>query len=419
MEYGLLGEKLGHSFSPFIHSQLADYVYELCELPTPDAVREFFRRREFRGVNVTIPYKKVALELCDEVDGAARTIGAVNTVINDNGRLKGYNTDYPGILYMAARIGVSFQDKVVLVLGTGGTCATVTAVARDAGAKEVLWASRSGRDGVLTYEQAAQRDDVQILFNASPAGMYPQNGTCLVDLAWFPRLEAVLDAVYNPLETELLRRARERGLPCSNGLPMLVAQGKLAAEYFLGHALPDAETERVLAALRADRANLVLIGMPSCGKTSLGKACARLLSKQFVDLDEQIERQAGRPIADILQPGREKPFRDLESQVAAAFAKGCGQVLSTGGGVVLREENVAALRQNSVIIYLDRPLDALIPGGGRPLSQTKAALADQLARRGPLYQAACHLRVENEGEFGAVAQAIKEAFYEVLNSQRP
>lgn len=419
MEYGLLGEKLGHSFSPFIHGQLADYVYELCELPTPDAVREFFRRREFKGVNVTIPYKKVALEACDEVDAAARAIGAVNTVVNDHGRLRGYNTDYPGILYMAKRIGVSFKDKVVLVLGTGGTCATVTAVARDAGAKEVLWASRTGKDGALTYEQAAARGDVDILFNASPAGMYPHNGTCLVELDWFPRLAAVIDAVYNPLETELLRRAREKGIPCTNGLPMLVAQGKLAAEYFLGRPLPDAETERVLAALRADRANLVLIGMPSCGKTSLGKACARLLGKQFVDLDEQLEKRAGKPISAILRPGDEGEFRDLESQVTAEFAKRCGQVLSTGGGVVLRAENVAALRQNGVVVYVDRPLEHLTPGGGRPLSQTRNLLADQFARRAPLYKAACHIRVENAREFAAVARDIQEAFYEVLASQRP
>ncbi len=418
MDCGLIGAKLGHSFSPLIHSRLADYDYQLVELPDEADARAFFARRDFRGVNVTIPYKKLALEACDEVDPSAAAIGAVNTVVNRGGRLVGYNTDYDGFAYTARRRGISFRDRVVLVLGTGGTSGTVAAVARAAGAKQVLFASRTGKNGALTYEQAAGRADVDLIVNASPAGMYPDTTACLADPGRYPRLAGVLDVIYNPLHTALLQRAEALGVPCSNGLPMLVAQAKYAAERFTQSPIPDARIEDIYREVKADRANLVLVGMPSCGKSSLGKACAKSLGKPYVDLDEQLEQRAGRPIGDILRPGDEKPFRDLESQVTADFAKEGGQVLSTGGGVVLRPENVAALRQNGVVVFVDRPLADLVPGGGRPLSQTREALAAQYAARLPLYQAACHARVENTGEFYAVAKAIQEAFYEVLRSER-
>lgn len=419
MEYGLIGRKLGHSFSKIIHARLFDYDYRMVELPDEEAVAEFFKKRDFKGTNVTIPYKKEALAACDEVEPAARALGAVNTVVNRGGRLYGYNTDYAGFAYMARRTGIDFAGRTVLVLGTGGTAGTVAAVARDGGAKEVLFASRTGKNGALTYEQAAARRDVALILNASPAGMYPNGDTCLVDLANYPALEGVLDAVYNPLETVLLAQAAARGLPRSNGLPMLVAQAKFAAEHFTGLPVPDEKVERIIAGVRADRANLVLIGMPSCGKTSLGKACARALGKEFVDLDTEIERRAGKPIRDILRPGHEGLFRDLEAAVTADFAARGGQVIATGGGVVLRGENTAALRRNGVVVFVDRPLERLVPGGVRPLSQTRDALAAQYAARLPLYSAACHARVANGGAFADTEQAIEEAFYEVLRSERP
>lgn len=418
MEYGLIGQKLGHSFSKPIHEALGGYVYDLVPLPDEDAARAFFASRDFRAVNVTIPYKQLALAACDEVDEKAAAIGAVNTVINRSGRLYGYNTDYAGFAYMTKRAGIAFQNRTVLLLGTGGTSRTVTAVARDQGAKEILLASRSGKNGALSYEDAMKRKDVEVVVNVSPAGMYPNNGECLLDLTAFPRLEAVADVVYNPFHTALLQQAEALGVRCVNGLSMLVAQAKYAAEYFTDKKIPDGEIESIYRDLRAKQANLVLIGMPSCGKTSLGKACAKLLGKRFVDLDAEIERQEGRPISQILAPGKETYFRDVESRVTAQFARESGQVLSTGGGVVLREENVAALRQNGVVVYIDRPLQDLQPGGARPLSQSRQALEAQYAVRAPLYQKACHAKVNNDAPFYTVADRVKERFYEVLDCER-
>ncbi|WP_367925642.1 shikimate kinase [uncultured Ruthenibacterium sp.] len=419
MEYGLIGKKLGHSFSKPIHEALAGYSYELFPLPDEDAVRAFFAQRSFKAVNVTIPYKQLALALCDEVDEKAASIGAVNTVVNRGGRLYGYNTDYAGFLYMTKRAGIDFANRTVLLLGTGGTSRTVSAVVRDEGAKEVLFASRSGRDGALRYDQAMQRKDVDVVVNVSPAGMYPDNGTCLVDLGAFPNLAAVADVVYNPAQTALLCQAQRLGVRAAGGLPMLVAQAKYAAEYFSDKKIPDEKIEPILKELRAKQMNLVLIGMPSCGKSSLGKACAKLLGKRFVDLDAEIEREEGRPIPEILAPGNETYFRDVESRVTAHLAKESGQVLSTGGGVVLRKENVDALRQNGVVVYIDRPLQDLRPGGNRPLSQSTQALAAQYAVRAPLYEQACHATVKNDAPFYTVADRIKERFYEVLDRERP
>ena len=418
MEYGLIGQKLGHSFSKPIHEALGGYSYQLTPLPDEDSARAFFAARDFRAVNVTIPYKQLALACCDEVDPRAAAIGAVNTVVNRDGRLLGYNTDYAGFLYMLRRAGISLRGRTVLLLGTGGTSRTVAAVARDEGAKEVLFASRSGKNGALTYDRAMERRDVEVVINVSPAGMYPNNGECLVDLSVFPGLCAVADVVYNPFHTALLQQAEALGVRSAGGLPMLVAQAKYAAEYFMNKKLPDEEIEPICRNLRAAQANLVLIGMPSCGKSSLGKACAKLLGKRFVDLDEEIERQEGRPISQILSPGNETYFRDVESRVTAQFAKESGQVLSTGGGVVLRPQNVAALRQNGAVVYIDRPLEALQPGGVRPLSQSREALAAQYAARAPLYERACHAKVNNDAPFYTVADRVKERFYEILDCER-
>lgn len=420
MEYGLIGKTLGHSFSKPIHEALGGYPYELKELPDEAAVRAFFTARRFRAVNVTIPYKGLALALCDEVSEEAKAIGAVNTVVNRGGRLFGYNTDFGGFRLLVRHRGVSLAGKTVLILGTGATQRTVRAVCTAEGAAQVLCASRSAKPGALRYEQAAARQDVNVIINASPAGMYPNNGTCLVDLAApgaFPALEAVFDVVYNPLRTRLLQMAEARGVPCAGGLLMLVAQAKYAAELFLGRPMAEQRILEVYRSLLAEKAGLALVGMPSCGKTGVGKALAKALKKPFVDADAELVRRAGRPISEILQPGNEGPFRQMEAAVTADLAKRGGAVLATGGGVVLREENVRALRENYVVLYLDRPLALLKPGGGRPLSTTRGALEKQLAVRRPLYEAACHARVENAGSFEAAVAAAKEAFYEVLDCE--
>ena len=418
MEYGLIGGRLGHSYSKLIHEELADYDYRLCPLPTPEQAHAFLRARDFKAINVTIPSKELVIPYCDEIDDAARAIGSVNTIVHKNGRLEGHNTDFAGFTWILRKNHISLKDKTVMLLGTGGTQKTALAVARAEGAAEVLLVSRRPCGGALTYEEAAARRDVQVLVNTSPVGMYPDNGACLVGLGNYPKLEAVLDVIYNPFCTELLLRAEALGLPAVNGMGMLVAQAKYAAEYFTGSSIPDAEIDRIDGMLRARLSNLVLIGMPGCGKTSLGRRCAALLGKRFVDMDDVLVERIGGPISSILSPGNEKPFRDLESAVAADLGKENGQVIATGGGAVLRAENVRALRQNGVVVYIDRPLGALAVGGARPLSQSAEALAKMYEARAPLYEAACDARVENTGAPDETARRIKEKFDEIFDFER-
>ena len=290
MEYGLIGAKLGHSYSKIIHEAVCGYSYELHPLPTEKEAHAFMQAKAFKAINVTIPYKKLVIPYCDEVEPRAAAIGAVNTVVNRDGKLYGYNTDYTGFAYLARCHGVKFAGAVVLVLGTGGTHNTVTAVCQDAGAKQVLTASRTGKDGALTYEEAQQHPEINIIINTTPAGMYPNNGSCLLDLHAFPKLEAVLDCVYNPFRTELLLRAEELGVPAYCGFEMLVAQAVYAAEHFTGQKLPEAVIADTHRKLKRDLSNVAIIGMPGCGKSTIGRALAKTLGKTYVDLDEVIEK---------------------------------------------------------------------------------------------------------------------------------
>ena len=303
MEYGLIGAKLGHSYSKIIHEMLCGYHYDLCPLPTEEEARAFLTKRQFKAINVTIPYKKLVMEYCSFIDPRAKAIGAVNTVVNKNGLLYGYNTDYLGFAYLCDAHGVDFAGRTVLILGTGGTHNTTSAVARDKGAAKVLTVSRHPDPvkGELSYAEAA-RSGAQIVINTTPAGMYPNVGVCNLDVAAMPGLEAVVDVVYNPDKTEIILRAEEAGVPVAvGGLEMLVAQAVYAAEYFLSRKFEDApgEIRRITAALRRDLLNIALIGMPSSGKTTLGKMLAKQLGRTFVDLDEEIVKTAGCSIPDI------------------------------------------------------------------------------------------------------------------------
>lgn len=403
MEYGLLGEKLGHSFSPQIHRALAGYDYRLLPTP-PEEVAELFRRRDFRGLNVTIPYKQTVIPLCDEVDPRAAAIGAVNTVVNRNGRLTGYNTDIDGMICMARRAGVDLAGKKVVILGSGGTSHTAQAAARELGAAEIAVISRHGPDN---YGNLSRHADAQVLINTTPVGMYPDCGLSPVSLDAFPRLEGVLDVVFNPLRTALLLQAMDRGLPCSCGLPMLVAQARRAAELFTGTAIPSSQAEEVLSSLSSELENIVLIGMPGCGKTTVGRALAERLGRAFVDLDEEIVRRAGRPIPDIFAREGEDAFRALETRAVREAGSRTGLVISTGGGVVTRKENRDPLRQNGVIVHLTRPLAAL-PTGGRPVSQS-TDLAVLWQRRAPLYAAFADLTADNSGPLERTLEQIEEA----------
>ena len=402
MEYGLLGEKLGHSFSPQIHSALADYDYRLYPTP-PEAVEELFRRREFKGLNVTIPYKQTVIPLCDEVDPRAAVIGAVNTVVNRDGRLTGYNTDIDGLIYLAKRTGVEMAGKKVVILGSGGTSRTAQASAQELGAADIVVVSRHGEDN---YENLSRHANAQVLINTTPVGMYPNCGVSPVSLEIFPRLEGVLDVVYNPLRTALLMEAEAREIPCSCGLPMLVAQARRAAELFTGAHIPERRLEEVVSDLTAQMRNIVLIGMPGCGKSAVGRALAKRLGKTFVDLDAEIVQRTGRSIPAIFAKEGEDAFRTLESQTVRETGARSGCVLSTGGGVVTRKENYSPLHQNGIIVHITRALD-LLPTNGRPVSQ-RTDLHELWQQREPLYRSFADLTVDNSGPMEETVQRILE-----------
>ena len=403
MDYGLIGEKLGHSFSPQIHYSLAGYDYQLYPLP-PEELADLFRQRNFKGLNVTIPYKQAVIPLCDEVDPRAAAIGAVNTVVNQNGRLVGYNTDIDGLIYLAERAGIAMAGKKVIILGSGGTSHTAQAAAKELGAAETVVISRTGENN---YQNLSRHEDAQVLINTSPVGMFPNCGVSPVSLDAFPHLTGVLDVIFNPLRTALYMEAEARNIPASCGLPMLVAQAKRAAELFTGTPVDSRRVEEILSALTRQLQNIVLIGMPGCGKSAVGRAVAQKLGKDFVDLDLLISQQAGKPIPEIFAQEGEDAFRKLESQIVREAGRRTGCVISTGGGVVTRRENYAPLRQNGVIVHILRDLDAL-PTAGRPVSQS-TDLKTLWERRRPLYQAFACAAVDNNGEMeAAVRQILKE-----------
>ena len=419
MEYGLIGGKLGHSYSKIIHEMLCGYRYELCPLPTEAEARAFLEKRAFKAINVTIPYKRLVMEYCTYLDPRAKAIGAVNTVVNKNGLLYGYNTDYLGFAHLCAAHGVDFAGRTVLILGTGGTHNTTRAVALDRGAARVLTVSRTPdrAKGELSYPEAVS-SGAQIVINTTPAGMYPNVGVCSLDVAAMPGLEAVVDVVYNPDKTELVLRAEEAGVPVAvGGLEMLVAQAVYAAEYFLDRKFGDAPARirRITAALRKEQLNVVLVGMPSCGKSTLGRLLAKQLGRTFVDLDEEIVKADGRSIPDIFAAEGEEGFRRRESEQTARFSKEGRQVISCGGGILKKPENLRVLRQNGVVLFLDRPLEELTVGGGRPLSSSPEALRQMEKERRPLYLAAADAVVLNRTTVAQAVDAALEALDEIFS----
>lgn len=409
VQYGLVGASLGHSFSKEIHERLGGYPYELCPL-APDDFDRFFTERRFRGVNVTIPYKQRVIPYCGRLDAQAHRIGAVNTVVNENGVLAGYNTDYAGFAFLLQHAGISLHGQTVLVLGNGGTAKTVRAVAVDAGAADICVASRSGSVGTVTYAEAARLAAVTVVINASPAGMFPDNRTLAVDLSSFPHLRAVADVVYNPLETRLVQQGRELGVPSVGGLLMLVAQAKAAAELFTGHELADSETLAAFRVLRRARANFVLTGMPGSGKSTVGRLLAERMSRPFVDLDDAVSTEAGMDIPQMFAVLGEAAFRDAEAAAIAEYGAQTGLVISTGGGAPLRRENIVNLRQNGVLAFLDRPIAQLETGKGRPLSSTRDDLLRLAETRLPLYRSCADITVACPNGPEACAALLAEEF---------
>lgn len=405
--YGLLGRKLGHSWSVPIHAALGCADYRLIELK-PEELGTFLARGDIGGLNVTMPYKRDVMQYCDVIDAMAREIGSVNTIVRRaDGKLYAYNTDAAGFCFMARRAGIDFAGKKTLVLGSGGASLTARACARQLGAREVVVISRSGPDN---YGNLDRHADAEVVVNTTPVGMYPNNGAAAVDLRCFPRCAGVLDVIYNPRRTALLLQAEALGIPCSDGLPMLVAQAVAAEEHFFGRSIAERENERVLALLRREMTNIVLIGMPGSGKSTVGTALAVLTGREAVDIDACIVEKAGCPIPEIFARGGEAAFRALEREATAACGALSGKILLTGGGVVKTPENYAALHQNGRVYQILRPLE-LLATDGRPLSQG-ADLAAMWAERAPLYERFRDAAVENCGTVEETAETIWRDFCE-------
>lgn len=408
MRCGLIGRRLGHSYSCQIHHALADYSYELWELE-PEELAGFLEKRDFAGINVTIPYKEQVIPYLDELSETARAIGAVNTVVNRNGRLVGDNTDLPGMLALIRRMRLTLAGKKVLILGTGGTSKTARAAAAQLHAAEIYRVSRCGKGDAITYQQAAaEHGDAACIINTTPCGMYPDVDACPVDLEDFPRLEGVVDAVYNPLRTDLVLNAQRRGIAAEGGLYMLAAQAAYAGALFRGCTASQAEIDLAYHTVRRQMENIVLIGMPTSGKTTVGQLLSRRTGKTFMDTDAMVEQAVGMTIPAYFAAEGESAFRQREQEAVAAAAGAGGRVIATGGGVILREENLHALRRSGRLVFLDRSLDKLTAAADRPLSADTDALRCRYAERYDLYCAAADLRVDGDGTPEETAAQIEK-----------
>lgn len=403
MVYGLLGRTLRHSYSPQIHALLGDYEYRLFEVE-PQDLEAFLKKREFGGINVTIPYKKDVLPYLSGISDNAKRIGAVNTIIvKEDGELYGDNTDYDGFLRLVQKSGFQVKGKKALVLGTGGASLPISAVLSDLGAREVVFISRSGENN---YQNLSRHADADFIVNTTPVGMYPNNLKAPLSLSEFPNLSGVLDIVYNPQKTKLILDAERLGIPAYSGLLMLVAQGKRAAELFLGHDIPDSETDRIFKKLSTEMQNIVLVGMPGCGKTTVGKALAEQLNRPFFDADEEILKRTGKSAEAWIEACGEAVFRQKETEVLESLCKQSGTVIATGGGAVTVPENADILRQNSIVFFINRDVSAL-PVEGRPLSKA-TALSEMYEVRLPLYRGVCDYEIAADDGVDAVVRRILE-----------
>ena len=402
MKCGLLGRKLSHSYSPQIHAMLGIGDYRLFEVE-PEDLEVFLKEGDFTGINVTIPYKQAVIPYLNQLTDIARELGAVNTIVRrEDGTLLGHNTDYFGFSAMAERCGVEMAGKKALILGSGGASRTVQAVLKQMGAACTV----ISRQGEHNYGNLHLHQDTEILVNTTPVGMYPNAGISPVSLEQFPKLECVLDVVYNPAKTRLLLDARKRNIPWENGLWMLVAQAKEAAEYFTGKAIDIAIIGTIHGVLRRQMKNIVLIGMPGCGKSTIGRLVAEMTGKTFVDADREIETLAGKSIPEIFRTQGEDGFRMLETQVLARLGQRSGLVIATGGGCVTRGENLPLLQQNGQIFWLKREISVL-PTQGRPLSLA-GDLHQMYHEREPKYRSFAQWEVMNDGLPEQAAQRICE-----------
>ena len=384
-KYGCIGKKLTHSFSKEIHMKLANYKYELIEL-AEEEIAKFFEDKAFAGINVTMPYKQTVIPYLDWVSDIARRIGAVNTIINKDGKLFGYNTDYYGMKALIERVGLELSGKKVLILGTGGTAKTAQIVAQDMGACEILTVSRRKTDENITYEEAVTlHSNANVIINTTPLGMYPNLDSKPIDISYFSNLEGVIDAIYNPLCTNLVLDAKSRGIKAEGGLYMLVMQAVVAAEKFLDTKISKDVVDKVFRSIISSKQNIVITGMPGSGKSTVGKLL-NVDGFEFIDTDTEIEMRCGCTIKELINTKGEKYFRDLESEVIRNISSKNSQIISTGGGVVLREENVCRLKQNGKLFFIDAKLSRLCASESRPLSNTEDKLVKLYTQRIDIYK---------------------------------
>lgn len=414
MEYGLIGEKLGHSFSREIHNLLASYTYDLKELPKNE-LDTFMKSRNFKGVNVTIPYKESVIPYLDEIDEAAKAIGAVNTIVNREGRLIGYNTDFYGMRELLLSRSIRIEKRFVAVLGTGGTSKTACAVAKSLGASRIVRVSRNPHsDGDISYDELeAIKTDIQIIINTTPVGMYPNENCAPLDIDGFSALEGVVDAIYNPLRTKLISDARARQIRAAGGLYMLVAQAARAAELFTGDCNMMQKTEKAYCSILKNKQNIVLVGMPGSGKSTLGLMLAKKTGKAFYDSDSEIEKQTGMCIPDYFSKYGEDGFRAIETDVIKRLSLLGGIVIATGGGAVIRSENIDSLAKNGIIVYLDRPISDIKITSNRPLTRSVDDLKKKYYERHEMYEKSADITVMVKGSEKSTLSTLINALKDV------
>lgn len=409
-KFCLIGENLSHSYSSLIHKEFG-YSYTLVNL-NKNELANFCASREYDGFNVTIPYKKDIIQYLDGLDVSAENTGCVNTVVKRNNKLIGYNTDIFGLAYLADSAGINIQNKKVIILGSGGTAATASVLCKNKNARETIIISRSGENN---YKNIERHHDAQIIINASPVGMYPNTGEKIINISPFKQLEGVIDVIYNPLATDLILQAKELGIKNASGLQMLVAQAKKARDIFLSDTADDNIIDIIHRRLQKEIMNIVLIGMPSAGKSTLGLALAKQLNRKLVDTDEEIVKESGKTIPQIFETQGEKVFRELEQSVLEKYGKEKGLVISCGGGAVVNPNAYNNLKQNGVIIHIQRDINK-IQSTGRPLLKDTEAIQTIYAQRMPIYKKFADIEIDNNGEISDTLKNLTEKLNEYFGN---
>ena len=413
MEYGLIGSNLSHSFSKYLHEEFLNTKYELKSLNI-DELDSFFKEKDFKGINVTIPYKKEVIKYLDEVDDIVKRTNTCNCIVNKNNKLIGYNTDYYGFKFLIEENDIIIENRKIAILGSGGTFFTIKALMEDLNAKEVYCISRTKKEDTYTYEELYDLG-IDVLINATPVGMYPENYESNINLDKFNDLKVVIDVIFNPLRTKLVLDAKKRGIKAVGGLEMLVYQGVKANELFLNKSYTYEEIRSIYFDINVNKFNIVLIGMPMSGKTTLGKMLASAFNKEFIDIDKEIVKKENMSINEIFEIKGEEYFRKIEKEYYKEYAKKNGLIISTGGGIVKNIESIDRLKENGMVIFIDRKIEKMIINNKRPLSKSKEDIIKLYNERYNLYLKHSDKKITNNGSKKRAVIYMVEAFYEYIS----